>query len=79
VEALVPRFAPGALLVADNVLYGGLVAGRQGFRDGGPSELRAAAASANFDVAILADRRFRGSILPMCDGLLVAVYLGGRG
>ncbi len=76
VEALVPRLAPGALLVADNVLYGGLVAGREGYREGTPSNLRAAAGLRTFDAAILADPRFRGSVVPMCDGLLLAVYLG---
>ena len=77
VEALVPRLAPGALLIADNVLYGGLVAGRPGFREGTPSELRSAAALRAFDLAVLADPRFVGSILPMSDGLLVATYVGG--
>ena len=75
-EALVPRLAPGALIVADNVLYGGLVAGRAGFRDGTPSDLRAASGLRAFDAAILADPRFVGSILPMCDGLLVADVRG---
>jgi predicted O-methyltransferase YrrM len=78
VDALVPRLAPGALLIADNVLYGGLVAGRPGFRAETPSEMRAAAALRAFGAAILADPRFVGSILPMCDGLLVAAYLGER-
>jgi predicted O-methyltransferase YrrM len=76
VEAILPRLSPGALLIADNVLYGGLVAGRTGFRDETPSNVRAAAGLRAFDAAILSDRRFQGSILPMCDGLLVAVYLG---
>jgi predicted O-methyltransferase YrrM len=79
VEALIPRLAPGALVVADNVLYGGLVAGREGSREGTPGNLRAADGLRAFDAAILADPRFRGSILPMCDGLLVAVYLGEPG
>jgi predicted O-methyltransferase YrrM len=79
VDALIPRLVPGALIVADNVLYSGLVAGRAGFRDGTPSDLRAADGLRAFDAAILADPRFRGSILPMCDGLLVAVYVGDRG
>jgi len=78
IEALVPRLAPGALVIADNVLYGGLVAGRAGFREETPSELRAAAALRAFDAAILADPRFVASILPMCDGLLVAAFLGER-
>ena len=75
-EALVPRLSPGALVIADNVLYGGLVAGRPGFRDESPAEVRSAAALRAFDEAILADPRFTASIIPMCDGLLVATYLG---
>ena len=77
VEALVPRLAPGALVLADNVLYGGLVAGRRGFREDSPSELRSADALRAFDAAILADRRFVATIVPMCDGILVATYVGG--
>ena len=79
VEALVPRLSVGALVVADNVLYGGMVAGRTGFRRGGPGEVRAADALRAFDAAILADPRFAATILPMCDGLLLATYVGGPG
>ncbi len=77
VDALVPRLAPGALLLADNVLYGGMVAGRSGFRADVPSEHRNAEALRAFDAAILADERFVATILPMCDGILLATYLGG--
>jgi predicted O-methyltransferase YrrM len=76
VEALVPRLAPGALLLADNVLYGGMVAGRSGFRADVPSEHRNAEALRVFDAAILADPRFVSTILPMCDGILLATYVG---
>lgn len=76
VEALVPRLAPGALLLADNVLYGGLVAGRSGFREETASELRSGDALRAFDAAILADPRFVATILPMCDGVLLATYVG---
>jgi predicted O-methyltransferase YrrM len=78
VEALVPRLAPGALVVADNVLYGGLVAGRSGFREGTPGELHAAGALRAFDAAILDDRRFVATILPVSDGILLATFTGTR-
>ena len=76
VEALVPRLAPGALVLADNVLYGGLVAGRSGFREETASELRSGDALRAFDAAILADPRFSATIVPMCDGILLATYVG---
>ncbi len=66
--ALRPRLAPGALVVADNVLWGGATARPDG--PGGPSrgtqELR------DFDAAVLADPSFAATILPVGDGLLVA-------
>jgi caffeoyl-CoA O-methyltransferase len=71
VEALVPRLAPGALLVADNVLWSGRVSGaRPAERDDDTEALRA------FDRALLRDRRFVATILPVGDGLLVAGYRG---
>jgi caffeoyl-CoA O-methyltransferase len=72
IEALVPRLAPGALLVADNVLWSGRVSGDRpsapGDRDTGV--LRA------FDEALLGDARFHATILPVGDGLLLAGYRG---
>jgi caffeoyl-CoA O-methyltransferase len=71
VEALVPRLAPGALLVADNVLWSGRVSGaRPAARDDDTAALRA------FDRALLRDNRFVATILPVGDGLLVAGYRG---
>jgi caffeoyl-CoA O-methyltransferase len=71
VETLVPRLAPGALLVADNVLWSGRVSGaRPAERDDDTEALRA------FDRALLRDRRFVATILPVGDGLLVAGYRG---
>jgi caffeoyl-CoA O-methyltransferase len=71
VEALVPRLAPGALLVADNVLWSGRVSGaRPAERDDDSEALRA------FDRSLLRDRRFVATILPVGDGLLVAGYRG---
>jgi len=72
VDALVPRLAPGALLIADNVLWSGRVSGaRPSERDDVDTEaLRA------FDRALLRDNRFVATILPVGDGLLVAGYRG---
>jgi caffeoyl-CoA O-methyltransferase len=72
VEALVPRLAPGALLVVDNVLWSGRVSGSHAGGDDDPhtAEIRA------FDEAMLRDARFRATILPVGDGLLVAGYRG---
>jgi predicted O-methyltransferase YrrM len=68
-EALVPRLAPGALVVADNVLWSGRVADPSA-NDESTTALRA------FDAAVLADPRFAATILPVGDGLLVAGYRG---
>jgi predicted O-methyltransferase YrrM len=68
-EALVPRLAPGALVLADNVLWSGRVADPAN-RDPDTAALRA------FDTAVLADPRFRATILPVGDGLLVAGFRG---
>jgi predicted O-methyltransferase YrrM len=71
-EALVGRLAPGALVVADNVLWSGRVSG------GRPSEADDAntAALRAFDAAVLADPRFSATILPVGDGLLIAAWRG---
>jgi predicted O-methyltransferase YrrM len=67
-EAIVPRLAPGALVVADNVLWSGRVSGERKADpdDEGTSALRA------FNQSVLHDKRFVASILPVGDGLLVA-------
>lgn len=68
-EALRPRLAPGALLLADNVLWSGRTSGFRPSRAGdGTAELR------EFCRGILADPRFTGTILPVGDGLLVATW-----
>jgi predicted O-methyltransferase YrrM len=72
VDALVPRLAPGALLVADNVLWSGRVSGA---RPSGPDDVDTEALRA-FDRALLRDKRFVATILPVGDGLLVAGYRG---
>jgi caffeoyl-CoA O-methyltransferase len=68
-DALIPRLAPGALVVADNVLWSGRVADpAEGDRE--TVALRA------FDERVLADPRFRATILPVGDGLLLAGFRG---
>jgi predicted O-methyltransferase YrrM len=71
-EALVGRLAPGALIVADNVLWSGRVSGARPVPDGDANTeaLRA------FDAAVLADPRLTATILPVGDGLLVATWRG---
>jgi caffeoyl-CoA O-methyltransferase len=72
VDALVPRLAPGALLVADNVLWSGRVSGsrRDERGDGSTDALR------EFDRRLLRDDRFVSTILPVGDGLLIAGFRG---
>lgn len=68
-EALMPRLAPGALIVADNVLWSGRTSGsRPASADDGTAALRA------FCEWVLGDRRFSGTILPIGDGLLVVTW-----
>ncbi len=68
-ERLVPRLAPGALVVADNVLWSGKVA------DPANTDRETVALRA-FDAAVLRDARFSATILPVGDGLLVAGFRG---
>jgi predicted O-methyltransferase YrrM len=68
-EALIPRLAPGAVVVADNVLWSGRVA------DPTQTDTDTVALRA-FDAAVLADPRFSATILPVGDGLLVAGFRG---
>ncbi|MEO8228403.1 MAG: O-methyltransferase [Chloroflexota bacterium] len=71
-EAVVPRLLPGAMVVADNVLWSGAVSGdKPSSRAGGSTEAIRA-----FDTAVLRDRRFRATILPVGDGMLIASYRG---
>jgi predicted O-methyltransferase YrrM len=71
-EAVVDRLTPDALVVADNVLWSGRVAGSRpaDAADASTTALRA------FDVAVLADPRFDSTILPIGDGILVAAWRG---
>jgi caffeoyl-CoA O-methyltransferase len=72
-EALVPRLAPGALVIADNVLWSGRVSGARPTPPGDHST----EALRGFVTAVLHDPRFAGSVLPVGDGLLVVGYRGG--
>jgi len=71
-EALTGRLAPGALVVADNVLWSGRVSGARPVAagDANTAALRA------FDAAVLSDPRFAATILPVGDGLLIAAWRG---
>lgn len=71
-EQLVPRLAPGALVVADNVLWSGRASGA---RPSEPDDESTMALRA-FDAAVLADDRFNATILPVGDGLLIASLRG---
>lgn len=66
------RLSPGALVVADNVLWSGRVSGSR------PAEAADAntAALRAFCQRVLADERFTATILPVGDGLLVATWRG---
>lgn len=67
-DALVPRLAPGAVLVVDNVLMRGSVA------EGDPSA-RASTARA-FNDRLLSHPDLLGTVTPVGDGVLVAVKQG---
>jgi caffeoyl-CoA O-methyltransferase len=72
-DGLIPRLAPGAIVLADNVLWTGRTSGG---RPSSPADESTAALRA-FCAAVLGDPRFRATILPVGDGLLMASYLGG--
>lgn len=67
-EALLPRLAPGALVVADNVLWSGRASGTRPSRPGDP-QVEAIRA---FDEWALRHPRLNATILPLGDGLLLA-------
>jgi caffeoyl-CoA O-methyltransferase len=67
-DRLLPRLAPGALVVADNVLWSGRVSG---VRPAARGHLDTDALRA-FNRTVLRDPRFSATILPVGDGLLVA-------
>ena len=63
------RLAPGALVLADNVLWSGRVSSSRP-PDENTSALRA------FSERVLGDERFTATILPVGDGLLAATWRG---
>jgi caffeoyl-CoA O-methyltransferase len=68
-EALIPRLAPGALVLADNVLWSGRSSGARLSEPGDHTDVLQA-----FCASVLADPRFVATILPVGDGLLLAGY-----
>ena len=69
--AIATRLSPGALVLADNVLWTGRVSGSRKSQPGdGTRDLRA------FCEHVMADPRFASTILPVGDGLLLSVYQG---
>lgn len=71
-EGVLPRCAPGALILADNVLWGGHVAGAPSSAAGGRSASASEALRA-FNQHVLSHPRLAATILPVGDGLLLAV------
>ncbi len=71
-DHIASRLAPGALVVADNVLWSGRVTGSRSVEPGD----RNTEALAAFDTAVLSDPRFNATILPIGDGLLIASWRG---
>lgn len=65
--ALMDRLAPGAVVVADNVLWSGRTSGSRPSRPGDGTE-----ALREFCARVSADPAFETTILPIGDGLLVA-------
>ena len=63
------RLEPGALVLADNVLWSGRVSGAKP-ADENTEALRA------FSERVVGDDRFNATILPIGDGLLIATYRG---
>ena len=71
-DALVGRLTSRALIVADNVLWSGRASGSRQVAADDPNTVALRA----FDAAVLADRRFDATILPVGDGLLIASWRG---
>ena len=68
-DLVVPKLSPGGVVVADNVLWRGLVAGGQV----PAAEVGRVQALRTFNHAITTDSRLRGVILPLGDGVAFAV------
>jgi caffeoyl-CoA O-methyltransferase len=70
-EAVIPRCAPGSLIAADNVLWGGHVAGAPS-PAAGSRPAAATEALRSFNRYAVGHPRLKGTILPVGDGLLLA-------
>ena len=70
-EAVLPRCEPGSLITADNVLWGGHVAGAPSAAAGSRPAVATEALRA-FNRYVLAHPRLSATILPVGDGLLLA-------
>jgi predicted O-methyltransferase YrrM len=71
-DLVLPRLAPGGVILADNVLWKGLVARGQ---DVPANEVGRVQALRTFNHTIVTDSRLRGVILPLGDGLAYAVRI----
>lgn len=75
-DAALPRCVPGAIVAADNVLWGGHVAGAPHASATGRSDASTEALR-GFNRHALDDPRLSATILPLGDGLLLGVVRGG--
>ncbi len=68
-DAIVPRLVPGGLLIADNVLWRGMVASPAPVPDADLARVEALRA---FNRALVTDARLRAVVLPLGDGVAFA-------
>lgn len=68
-DLVLPKLSPRGVIVADNVLWRGLVAGG----DVPPNELGRVQALRTFNHSIVSEPRLRGVVLPLGDGVAYAV------
>jgi predicted O-methyltransferase YrrM len=73
IELAEPKLAPRGLLVIDNLLMGGQVAGGEGSAQWNPESLEAAR---KLNAELLESERWVGSVLPIGDGLGFAAWNG---
>lgn len=73
IELAEPKLAPRALLVIDNLLMGGQVAGGEGSTQWSPESLEAAR---KLNAELLESERWVGSVLPIGDGIGFAAWNG---